>query len=338
MVSVTLKREEDEEKKKKKQEVIASPGVDPRVIERVEQEAPTGFASLPTQEGGTEGGNLPPSTTAQQEQQRAIIEATSPEEKEKLSAEFGAAGVFDTPELVPVIDKELENSGVLLDMANSLLGFREGSIGLKEVFGGKALKGEDAIRKADKRISETEMAIQNNRVDKALASEIGKEYDKQIEDAVKEMEIVELGLGISLVAGATAGGFVSSFAQLIGTDKKVKNLTTGIAKLETIATDIASTVSSGDMSTEEGFNRINDVSLILNNMEAELQRAAIESANVRISLKGRDVAVKIFSARSRLNTSLREVAGFRVEGIIENSPAHQKAALLADLQGRFNTQ
>ncbi len=271
--------------------------------------------------------------TAEQEQQESERQAglISPGQREELASEFGAAGVFEEPEVVPIISPEQENAGVLMDMLVSLIGIDK----LPSPPGGID-EDTPAFRKrlAEERVTETELAIQNLRIDKTLASEIVTTYDEEIEATMVEMGLVSLPLLAAV--GAGVGGFVGSFAQLIGTDKKVKNLTTGIVKLETIATDIASTVSSGDMDTTEGFERIKQISLILDNMEAQLQLAAIDSANVRISLKGRDVAIKIFSGRSRINTSLREVAGFKIEGLIENSPAHQKAATLADLKTRFN--
>ena len=158
-------------------------------------------------------------------------------------------------------------------------------------------------------------------------SEIGKEFDQQI-----EFEVTKMDLGLSIILGAVVGGFVGSFAQLIGTDKKVKNLTTGIVKLETIATDISSTVISSDMSADEAFKRINNIEFILDNMEAELQLAAIESANIRISLKGRDVAIKILSARSRLSTVRDKIAGFDIEQTINPSSSQHKLSTLEKLK------
>ena len=246
---------------------------------------------------------------------------------EELAKTFGEAGVFETPQLVPIISPEMENAGVLWDMLGSLVSVIDMSKDLEGVLGKPPISAKE---KAQERATETEIALQNSLVNKTLQSEIGKEYDEEIDQVV-----VEMGLGLSVIAGAVAGGFVSSFAQLIGTDKKVKNLTTGIVKLETIASDIASKVTSGDLSYAEGFSRIETIGLILDDMEAQLQLAAIESANVRISLKGRDVAIKIFSGRSRINTSLNQIAGAQVAGIIQDSPAVQKMGVLADLKQRF---
>lgn len=272
--------------------------------------------------------------TIEEERIRAGVRGEEAQERmtPELAQELGEAGVFrEAPELVPIIPKEMENAGVLVDMATSLLpGFLKLKEGLAVV--GIGVKGTEEMREAKERVTETELAVQNYAVDKALQTEIAKTYDDQIETELTQMG---LGAGGVILISAATGSFVSSAVQLVGTDKKVKNLTTGIVKLETIATDIASTVVKGDMSFEEGIKRIEYIGDILNNMEAELQVASIESANVRISLKGRDVAIKILSGRSRIDTSIKEIGGFKVAGVIQDSPAHQKAAALSSLKEKY---
>ncbi len=273
---------------------------------------------------------------AQAEAVRAEAETKITEEKftgatgEALAQKFGEAGVFEQPVLVPIISPEQENAGVLLDMATSLFKFRKEAEGLSEIFRGK--EDDAAIRRrlAEERVSETELAVIAAQIDDKVKSEITATYDDEIEATV-----VEMGLGVGVITGAVVGGFVGSASQLIGTDKKVKNLATGVVKLETLTTSIASTVESGDMDKDEGTRRILLIETIVDNFEAELQLAAIDSANVRISLKGRDISVKIFSSRERSNEAKKKIAGFEIAGLIENSPTHQKISLMNDLQKQF---
>lgn len=257
------------------------------------------------------------------EQERKIKGAIEP-----LSEKFGEARVFEEPVLKPIISQDMENAGVLIDMALALV--PEGK-GLIEMMTGKDpihnLKGREAMGLAEERVTETELAMQDYVVNNTLSSEIGKQFDEEI-----EVEMTQMGIGVGMVVGSVIGGFMGSAMQLVGTDKKVKNLATGVINLETIGTKIAAAVVKGDIGTDEGLRRINYIMDIIDNLEAELQLAAIESANVRISLKGREISTKIFKARTTMQTSLSNIAGFEVAGLISDSPAHQKASILSDMK------
>lgn len=253
------------------------------------------------------------------------FEGVAPE----LAEKFGEAGVFEEPVLEPIISREQENLGVILDIGLSLIP------DFGEKLGIKALDPRGIKRRiAKERITETEIAMESFKIDKVMQTEIGKSFDNEIDETIKGMEVVEFGLGIG--GGILIGWGISIFAepikQWIGDDKKVKNLTTGLVKFETIISEIESVVVAGDMPYNDGLRRIQYIESIIDNFEAELKLASIQSANVRISLKGRDIEGKILSARIRANGSKRAIGGAEIAGIITPSPTQQKMAVWSNLE------
>lgn len=236
-------------------------------------------------------------------------------------------------EFKPIISPELENLGVVGDIAKSLitsLPFSKYDIIAK--VGRRSLLGSDAVKKAaEERVSEAEIAMQTATIDNALQTEIGKEYDKKIDNQITQMGL-PLGIIGAAVGGAIIGGLTQPFAQFVGTDKKVRNLNTAITKLQSIGTDIASTVKEGSMDGDIGLDKIERIEKIINWLEAELQLAATESANVRISLKSRDVSATILAARTKLNDAELKIVGFIAMGIYQPSPIHLKAIALDELK------
>ena len=259
--------------------------------------------------------------------------------KPQLEAEFEAAGVFKQPELTPIIESEKENMGVVKDIASSLIpeGLKKAYTAI-DTLGGTfpTLEGQSNTRAG--------IEMEKKILSKTIQSEVGKELDAQIDEV--EIELLQQGVpaagalaaGVgALVVGKIVGGTLGdTLGQAIGSDKTVKNLETSITNLDSISADIKTSVKSNALPPDLAFEKLNRIEDIIESLESQLQLAAIESPNVRVSLRGRAIETKILSSKEKLQSARGEVAAVRAAQAFEETDLPSSLSFLQGLQAKKN--
>lgn len=227
--------------------------------------------------------------------------------EETMETEFREAGVFKEPVSANIVEEELENLGVIKDIAISIIPGLDKS--LKFI---KTAQESTSLQGAVDRATRAEVELTKNTISTAIKSEISVQLDGKIN--TEEKRIIEQGLGgkaLLPVAGLTSavigGTLLTPVAHWIGSDKMVKNLEMAVVNLDSIGADITKSVNNG-LPVSDAFAKMNRIENIINGLEAQIQSAAIESANVRISLRGREISTKILSSREKLQANRLEVA------------------------------
>ena len=258
--------------------------------------------------------------------------------KPQLEAEFEAAGVFKQPELTPIIESEKENMGVVKDIASSLI-----PEGLKKAYTAINTLGGTFPTYEGQSNTRAGIEMEKKILSKTIQSEVGKELDAQIDEV--EIELLQQGVGVgtlaagvgALVVGKIAGGTLGdTLGQAIGSDKTVKNLETSITNLDSISADIKTSVKSNALPPDLAFEKLNRIEDIIESLESQLQLAAIESPNVRVSLRGRAIETKILSSKEKLQSARGEVAAVRAAQAFEETDLPSSLSFLQGLQAKKN--
>lgn len=255
--------------------------------------------------------------------------------RDVLAQELTEAGVFKPVTQVDIVESEQENIGVMGDIIKSvlpdvvldLLAFDINDVATKA--------GVGPI-KQDGVMTRTEATIQKSLVTNAAQTGVSLDIDNKIDE---EAQVIEQGLGVGVLIGAVAGPIISGtlggpVSQAVGSDKTIKNLEAAVTNLDKIHTDILRGVDSGALSPARGFEKLNTIDQIMNDLESGIQEAALQSPNVRISLRGREIRSRIFSSREKLQATRGEVAVTAIQRQGQITDPAEITALLLDLQAR----
>lgn len=268
-----------------------------------------------------------------------------------LETQFQQAGVLGAePAPVPIISPEQENLGVITDIAFSLLpaavkkGIQDTDIGqgiLRRLGSGRIEGSVDAPEP----LTSAETQILSENLKTTIRTEISQQLDGSIlkvEEELIEAEILPgitsraIGVtGFLAGAGATAvgAGVTQPISKFVGTDGQIQNLEQAITNLDAIHSDILSSVQNG-LPPSDAFAKLDRIESIIDNMEFQLQMAAIESPEVRVNLRGRQLETRILASRERLGAARIDVAQTTAARAFGEEEIPRSLAFLQNLKQR----
>lgn len=232
-------------------------------------------------------------------------------ELEQLAVESGA---FEQVQQIPLINPELQ--GDPLAVTKDI--FIADVLPIVKRFDFKeALKNDlkdisNFIKKPSR--NEVEAAMQEQAIISSTREITTAQIDSEIEN--NEKVLIQNGIPLASLGGSIAGGIagaavispvISPLAQSIGSDKKISNLGSALEKYDEIVTLPARAMDESGLTAEEALARIDRIETAVEELEAQLQRDAINSADVRISLRNAPLEVQIFKLRQKMNDQKRSV-------------------------------
>lgn len=231
-------------------------------------------------------------------------------EIEQLGVESGA---FEQVQQVPLINPELQGDPLavtkdifLADVVPLAKRFTIGSAISNDLNDIANFLKKPARNDVEAAMQEQAIISSNKDVSKSL-------IDKELES--QEKVLIQNGIPLSVgasVAGGIAGATIVTpitdpISQSIGSDEKIANLASALEKYDELITLPSRAMDESGLTAEEALARIDRMESAVDALEMQLQKDAINSADVRVSLRNAGIEVQIFKLRQKANDQKRSI-------------------------------
>ena len=349
---VKVQGKEEEKKKKTPEEIAREQEEAQRKIEIREKAKHKSLMSGASEKEASEVGRRSVREGVLEPQAREeFIES----EKPRLEKQFDDASVFKEIEQEPIIPPEQENLGVISDIMRGVVRNLGAAKDLeRKPFFSNLFKSlapgtrTEPMSQIEAEIQAKEMASQIKEVNvKIIDDQIGntenilREAGIQIEElppmtreGKSEKAMSATGV-ITGVAGVGVGQAITKpLNQFVGTDGQISNLEMALSQYNEMITLPATGFDSG-MTSTQCFDQLDRMEEGILALESQLRLSAIESASVRISLRGRAVDARILKLKTKIQNERMEVAKKTAARAFEEVPMTDSLSFLIELNNKY---